>query len=386
MSASTVLSTSPPGDVRRCARCILPETYPGITFHEGGVCNYCLAHRNRKCRGEAALQTLIEPYRNRARRGGSRDYDCVVSLSGGRDSTYVAYCVVRSFGFHPLLYTFDNGFMPDQTRKNTTTTAQRLGLDHVILKSQDVRDNVKHVLSCWMHRPSPAMIGILCGGCKTGYARGLLQTARDRQIPLAITGSGEPQGRSFAQSLLNSGHDVDTKLPLIIGTLSQVAQNPRYLCNAHFLFGSAREYFYRFLYSVRLSRSRKGTGAGHKRLATVSLFRYIRWDEQEIVSTIEGQLGWKKPAYSQSSWRADCAVNELKNYLYMNTLGFTKHDTLLSGMVRRGLLSREQALQRLGSDNVFSRTFLAQMLADLGFDLDELDAALERYQRGLNNE
>jgi hypothetical protein len=68
-------------------------------------------------------------------------------------------------GFHPLLYTFDNGFMPEQTRANTRNTAQRLGLDHVIHKSRDVRNNVKHVLSCWMHRPSLAMIGLLIFAC-----------------------------------------------------------------------------------------------------------------------------------------------------------------------------------------------------------------------------
>ena len=189
-------------NVRRCTRCILPETYPGISFDEKGACNHCLAYRDTTPRGEAALQTLIEPYREQA--------TCILALSGGRDSAFAAHYVVKSLGLRPLLYTFDNGFMPDEITENTANTARRLGLDHTTVKSKHLTANVRHVLSCWMHHPSPATIGLLCGGCRTGYEKGLTQTVHNHQTSadcgaLIITGAGEPGGgHSFAEALLAS--------------------------------------------------------------------------------------------------------------------------------------------------------------------------------------
>jgi hypothetical protein len=352
--------------LKRCSACVLPESYPGITFDERGVCNYCLGHRNRRLRGKETLRARIEPYRDHARRTG-QPYDCIVALSGGRDSTYVAHYAVRELGLRVLLYTFDNGFMPEQTKQNLMNTARLLGMDHIVQESTQMMKNVKHVLSSWVHRPSPAMIGFLCTGCRTGYERGLASTAREHGLGLAITGGGEPEGRSFAQRLLSPDQRVGKGLSLVRGALREVARNPRYVYDLGFVGRLATEFFYRFGYKARAKTK------------MVSLFRYIAWDEARIVDVIQGELGWQKPSHSSSSWRADCKVNELKNYLYARTLGFTKHDTLLSGMVRSSSMSRERALERLSSDNVISETFLQGVVAELGTRFDDLDAALCAY-------
>jgi len=97
------------------------------------------------------------------------------------------------------------------------------------------------------------------------------------------------------------------------------------------------------------------------------------------VSTIEQELGWKKAAYSNATWRSDCTVNELKNYLYKRTLGFTKNDELVSGMIRTKLLDRQEALERLTTDNVSSPQFIARLCGELGVNYDALERALEAY-------
>jgi tRNA(Ile)-lysidine synthase TilS/MesJ len=176
----------------------LPETYPGIEYDSHGVCNHCRTHHVRPIHGKAALDNLVD-----TRRARTGPYDSIVALSGGRDSTYVAYYAAKVLGLKPLLYTFDNGMMPEQTVENVKGTARLLGLDHVVEKSDKVVKNAKHIMSCWVHRPSPAMIGLLCSGCRTGYVRGLAKTARAHRIPLVLTGGGEPE-RSFAQILLSS--------------------------------------------------------------------------------------------------------------------------------------------------------------------------------------
>jgi hypothetical protein len=144
--------------------------------------------------------------------------------------------------------------------------------------------------------------------------------------------------------------------------------NPSYL-SPSCVIGFAREFFYRFLHK---------DGAN---LRMVSLFQFIEWNETDIVSLIQNRLKWEKPSYTRSSWRADCKINELKNCLYGETLGFTKHDELLSGMIRRGIMTREDALRRLESDNTVSQQFLTELLDELGLNFNDLDTALQKYKR-----
>jgi hypothetical protein len=269
-------------------------------------------------------------------------------------------------GLKPLLYTFDNGMMPEQTVENIAQTVRILGLDHVVEKSDHVIKNAKHILSCWVRGPSSAMIGLLCSGCRTGYVRGLTKTARRYGIGLILTGGGEPE-RSFAQRLLSTTRSRGEKLPMLAGLAQQLTQNPRYVANPAFVARLGLEFFYRFYRNER------------KTVSSLALFRFIEWDEETIVSTIEQELGWKKAAYTSTTWRSDCTVNELKNYLYKRTLGFTKNDELISGMIRRNLLDRETALQRLAQDNLSSPQFLARLCTELDVDHRALEHALDRY-------
>ena len=75
--------------MKRCTRCVLPENYPRIGFSEAGVCNYCLTHRKWEYKEKEELDKFLEPFRNKGER-----YDCIVGISGGRDSSYALYYLV----------------------------------------------------------------------------------------------------------------------------------------------------------------------------------------------------------------------------------------------------------------------------------------------------
>src|SRR6266481_1165671 len=95
--------------LKKCRRCGLPETYETIEFDAEGICNIC---RNRAHRDEQIdwadrkkmLGDLIEQYR------GKYDYDCIVPFSGGKDSTFTLWYLVRKFKLKPLVVSFDHGF------------------------------------------------------------------------------------------------------------------------------------------------------------------------------------------------------------------------------------------------------------------------------------
>ena len=114
--------------MKRCARCGLPETHETISFDKDQICNICRQHdfKNDKidwAANKQALDSLIEEHR------GQADYDCIVPFSGGKDSTWALYYLVKEYGIKPLVVRFDHGFMRPNLEENVKRTVRRLGVD-----------------------------------------------------------------------------------------------------------------------------------------------------------------------------------------------------------------------------------------------------------------
>lgn len=357
--------------MKRCTRCVLPETYPGITFNEAGVCSRCptdgeLVSVTRL--GEEKLYSVIDQYRGR-----NEDYDCLVALSGGRDSTYALYYVVEMLGLRVLAFTIDNGLMPRQTHENIRNAVDILGVDHVLDKHDLLERNIKPVLSAWLRRPSPAMLPFLCVGCRLGLYRGYLQTARRYQVPLLLTGSGEPES-SFATKFFAS----DTKhkmLSLLSGVSREIFRNPRYLLmRPSFPYWTFLEYLYAFSPKPVIQR------LIYPEMHHLRLFEYVDWDEDQILTVIQSELGWQNYRYSESSWRSDCKISLVKNHLYTETIGFSKNDELVSNLIRLGLMTREEGLARVERENAFPKEFLREFFKEIGIPYRTYQAALARIR------
>lgn len=120
-------------DYRICNRCIMDTTDPDIVFDDHGVCNHCLKYdrivsqrlvldpADRK----AALDKAVAEMKQQ---GKGRDYDCVIGVSGGVDSTYVAY-LTKELGLRPLAVHFDNGWNSELAVANIEKTLNKLGVD-----------------------------------------------------------------------------------------------------------------------------------------------------------------------------------------------------------------------------------------------------------------
>ena len=117
----------------RCARCIMDTTAdPGIEFDEHGICNHCRRydqlHSSRVAAGETGRRALAEIVEAIKREGRGREYDCIIGVSGGVDSTYVAY-LVRELGLRALAVHFDNGWNSELAVKNIEHVLKKLGID-----------------------------------------------------------------------------------------------------------------------------------------------------------------------------------------------------------------------------------------------------------------
>jgi N-acetyl sugar amidotransferase len=96
---------------QRCTRCLYDETVAGISFDEQGVCNYCKVHDSLEAEyptgaeGDRRLQVIADEIR---RKGRGKEYDVVVGVSGGCDSSYMLYLTKKVLGLRPLAVHFDN--------------------------------------------------------------------------------------------------------------------------------------------------------------------------------------------------------------------------------------------------------------------------------------
>jgi len=121
-----------------CKRCIFDESIPSISFDDEGICNYCRQYDETakkelfsKEEGEKRLRKIIREIK---KRGEGKKYDCLIGLSGGVDSSYVAY-LVKQFGLRPLAVHLDNGWNSELSAQNIKSIVEKLNIDlytHVI--------------------------------------------------------------------------------------------------------------------------------------------------------------------------------------------------------------------------------------------------------------
>ena len=114
----------------KTCKCLLPETHETIEFNNQGACNICIGQTFKKealdgVGQKAALDKLIERHR------GNYDYDCIVPFSGGKDSTWTLYYLMKEYKIKPLVVRFDHGFMRPNLEENVRKVQRELGVDMI---------------------------------------------------------------------------------------------------------------------------------------------------------------------------------------------------------------------------------------------------------------
>jgi hypothetical protein len=313
----------------RCVRCLLPSTYPDITFDAEGVCNHCLAYEEPQPLGEAAFLELM-----RSKRGET--YDCVLGISGGKDSCYVAYLAKKKFGLRALAVSYDFPFMVDLARQNIRAVCDHLDLELLVVKS---RNNLEYDLMR-NHLMSLAATGTTwgqCMFCHYGIEAVLYEAARSRSIPFILSGVTNNE----------TWWDPGSRLGFLAGRLKNLPLTEK----AAFAFYQSQAF-------ARLVDQRRqfpipGNNClnVYKRAETpargpevISVFRYVEWDQATIEQTLQEETGWQKPDRSLS-WRYDCILEPLLDFTFKQEFGISSAGLYLCGLIRSGDLSREDALR-----------------------------------------
>ena len=172
-------------DLKYCTRCCMPESNEGIKFDEMGICQACQSaeqkiHIDWTAR-ETQLRTLLEKYKSM-----NNDYDCLVPISGGKDSTFQLHVITQVYNMRALAVTFSHNWYSETGKKNLENAIEKFNVDHIMFTPN--RRLINKVA-----RQSLFKIGDDCWHCHAGVGAFPLQIAVKYRIHLLIWGESIAQ-------------------------------------------------------------------------------------------------------------------------------------------------------------------------------------------------
>jgi len=321
--------------LKRCTRCILPETFPFIAFDDDGVCNYCHHYKKMKPLGMDALEQSLQPYKNT-----NEPIKCIVSFSGGRDSSYGLHFVKKVLGLDAVALTYDWGVAPELARRNQLKMCEKLGVEQIVIKAnlEKKRENIKANLKAWLKKPNLGTIPVLTsGGQYFFYHANRMAKRIGRELIVLCATPLETTyfktGFSGIAPQFDHRYSLSNKLKLAFNYLGNFIQNPAYINKS--LLDTLGGYF--SIYFIPRNQLR--------------LFNYIRWDEDIVNNTLLNKYSWETSEETSSTWRIDDGTVPLTDYMYYMMSGLTINDTFRSNQIREGKLTRDEALRIVRREN-----------------------------------
>ena len=359
-------------DLKRCTRCILPETMPFINFDSNGVCNYC---RNYKLRNipkpKEELFDIVEPYR---RKNGN---DCIVPFSGGRDSCYGLHLIVNELKMKPVTYTYDWGMITDLGRRNVSRMCAELGVENIIVTADisQKRKNIAMNLKAWLKYPHLGMISILTAGDKHFFK--YVETVKKQTfIGLNLWSVNPLEVTHFKAGFLGIKPDFEEKKVYSSGIYKQL----RYQCLRFKAMLESPGYFNCSLWDTL-------SGEYYRSFTEKSdyyhIFDYWRWDEKIIEDTLDS-YNWERANDTNTTWRIGDGTAAFYNYIYYTVAGFTEHDTFRSNQIREGEMARERALELVKDENRPRYSNIRWYLDILGIDFNSTIKRINEFPKLYN--
>ena len=347
--------------LKRCTKCILPETMPYIRFNEQGVCNYCLNYRLRNSpKPKEELFKLLEPYRKK------EGLECIVPFSGGRDSCYGLHLIVKELNLRPLTYTYDWGMVTDLGRRNISRMCSELGVVNIIVAA-DIslkRKNIRMNLEAWLKSPNLGMMAMLTAGDKH-FFRYAEEVKKQTGVQLNLWGINPLEVTHFKTGFLGIKPDFEEDRVYSHGAMKQL----RYHIKRFRAMMDSPGYFNSSLWDTLSGEYYRSFT---KKKDYYHIFDFWRWDEDLVNSTLIKEYGWELAVDTNTTWRIGDGTAAFYNYVYYTVAGFTEHDTFRSNQIREGQMTRERALELVEDENRPRYQNIRWYLDTLGMDFEQV--------------
>lgn len=312
-------------NVQYCIRCCIPETQEGVKFDELGICQACQSseqkiHINWKER-EIQLRSILEDAKAKA----GNNYDCIVPISGGKDSFFQVYVLTQIYKMKPLAVTFSHNWFSETGWYNLQKCLQSFNIDHMMFTPN--RDLINRAA-----KKSLFEIGDTCWHCHAGVGAFPLHVAVKFNIPLLVWGESiaESSGRaSYECPIYKFDRDYFTKISAKLKPKEMVCD---YL--------SERDLF---PFEPPTQEEVDKVGA-----FGIYLGDYMFWDDERQTEFVRDTYGWKETdvecAYKGYK-SAECVMAGMHDFTCYLKRGYGRGTFQACVDVRNGLLTRDEGFE-----------------------------------------
>ncbi len=341
-----------------CVSCVMDTSDPNIKFDSIGVCDYCHNYRsyiepdwNHGLDHDGALSRLAVQIK---KSGEGKDFDCIIGLSGGLDSSYAAYVAKEKMGLRPLLFHVDAGWNTDQAVGNIEKLVDGLGLDLFteVVNWQEMKDlQVAFLRSQIADQDLPQ---------DAAFFSGLYEFARKHRIKYVLTGSNYSTECCREPEEWGGYPGIDITL----------------FKDIHRRFGTGKLNTFPlidiFIYKVYYQRV-----IGMQIIKPLNLVPYVKKDAEEELSK---KFGWKRFKHKHHESRF---TRFYEDYWMPRKFGYEKRRAHFSSLIMTGQISRDEALERLRAPEM-DEHFLAQEFEYVANKLDLTVNELQEIFEGEN--
>jgi len=312
--------------ITRCTQCILPSTFPGISFDEKGVCTHC-----QRYKGRASTEKLMAKYEQKfveliSQKKKASTYDVLVAYSGGKDSTYTLDVLVNRYKLRVLALTFDNTFISPRAEENIRNVCGALGADLLIVRPYPKM--LRRIFSAAASRElysakTLERASTICTSCIGIIKNMVLRTAIEKEIP--FVGYGWSPGQAPVQS------SVMKTNARLMQTTQQAIYKP-----LHAIAGDALNPY--FVTEEQFSKPEKFPWNVHP-------LAFLPYDEEKLIERIR-TFGWEKPDDTDPN-SSNCLLNAYANKIHRKRYNFHPYVWEIANMVREGVMSRQDGLEKI---------------------------------------
>ncbi|MBA2868491.1 N-acetyl sugar amidotransferase [Methanococcus maripaludis] len=301
-----------------CKRCVMDITDPNIVFDENGYCKHCsnALEQNSKIKlnleeKNKELKKIVNLIK---KNGKNKRYDCIIGVSGGVDSTYVAY-LVKKLGLKPLAVHLDNGWNSELAITNIENTLKKLDIDLYtrVLNWEEFKDLQLSFLKA---------------------------SVPDLEIPTdhAIIATLYEVAHKFGIKYIISGHNIITE-SIGVPMWSNGHYDWKYISSLQKKFGNIKLvdypkmtplniFYYQFIKDVKMIR----------------ILNYVNYDKKKVLKIIEKEFNWKNypTKHGESIY-----THFIQSYILPEKFGYDKRKCHLSNLICSEQTTRAEALCQL---------------------------------------
>lgn len=351
-------------DFQVCTRCVLPNSFPRLTFDSQGVCSVCRDYDKWTSGWKSRLpkqRKILDKICANAKRK-HKEFDALIPYSGGKDSSFVLYVAKKELELNCLAYTGDNGYLSDYAKRNIDKTCRKLGVEHVYYRFNP--DLMNRLYAVFVRKT-----GYPCSACMRALGTGICNLADVYDIPLVIQGTSLRTELPLSREMAEHG-----RLSHVRGVLKGepiAAECKRFLSDM-----SLRRRVGHMLF--RLS--------GRKRPITYAWFNlaeYIDWNYDIIYNTIQKELDWAGPEETE---HMDCLIHPIQKYIQIRRFPDLDLDRLrFARLIMAGQMTREEALSKMEKPiEQCPESELNSFLKNIQMSKDEFDNFIDMGPRHLN--